>query len=452
MQSINPTTGQIIKEYPEHSLAECYDILLKVDKAWESWKSTAFSERARLIKQVARELLAQRDQYARLITQEMGKIIKTARAEVEKCALICDYYADHAAAMLADEAIPLETGRCFVTFEPIGAVLGIMPWNFPFWQVCRFAVPLLMAGNAGVLKHASNVCGCALALEDIFRRAGFPENLFRTVLIPGNQVEPLIAHPLIKGVALTGSEAAGSQVAATAGRYLKKTVMELGGSDPFIVLEDADFDLCSTLAVKARMQNAGQTCIAAKRFIVVEKVAAAFEARHQEIIENLVVGDPLEPGTNLGPLARNDLRQQLHQQVHDSIRLGARLVTGGKSLEGPGFYYAPTILADVKKGMPVYDQETFGPVSAIITVQDEAEALAVANDSPYGLGASIWTQDLARGERLARRIESGTVVVNTLTKSDPRLPFGGVKKSGYGRELSHYGLKEFVNIKTIYIA
>ncbi|MBW1917150.1 MAG: NAD-dependent succinate-semialdehyde dehydrogenase [Deltaproteobacteria bacterium] len=452
MQSINPATGQVIKQYPEHHLWECQDILLRVDKAWKSWKSTSFSERAALTKRVGQALLAHQDQYAQLITQEMGKIIKTARAEVEKCAFICDYYADNAEAMLADEAIPLESGRSFVSFEPIGVVLGIMPWNFPFWQVCRYAVPALIAGNACVLKHASNVPGCALALEEVFRQAGFPEDIFRTLLIPGSQVEPLIGHEVIKGVALTGSEKAGSQVAAAAGRHLKKTVMELGGTDPFVVLEDADFDLCCTLAVKARMQNAGQTCIAAKRFIVLEKVAAAFEARHKQLVENLVVGDPLKEETNLGPLARADLREQLHQQVQDSIKMGARLVTGGKSLDGPGFYYTPTILAEVKKGMPVYDQETFGPVSALITVKDEEEAIAVANDSPYGLGGSIWTRDLKRGERLARRIESGTVVVNTMTKSDPRLPFGGVKRSGYGREMSHYGIKEFVNIKTIYIA
>ncbi|MFP3866936.1 MAG: NAD-dependent succinate-semialdehyde dehydrogenase [Desulfobacteraceae bacterium] len=452
MQSINPATGQLIKEYPEHSLAECQDMVIKVNQAWEAWKSKPFPARAALVKQAAQELLAHQDQYAELITQEMGKIIRTARAEVEKCAVLCDYYADNAQAMLADEVIALEAGRSFVTFEPIGVILGIMPWNFPFWQGCRYAIPALMAGNACVLKHASNVPGCALALEEIFRRAGFPEDIFRTLLIPGSQVEPLIAHPAIQGVALTGSEAAGSQVAAVAGQHLKKTLLELGGSDPFIVLEDVDFDLCCANAVKARMQNAGQSCIAAKRFIVLEKVAAEFEACHKQLVENLVVGDPFAEGVDLGPLARSDLREQLEQQVQDSIRMGARLVTGGRCLDRPGFFYAPTILAEVRKGMPVYDQETFGPVSAIIKVKDEEEAIAVANDTPYGLGGSIWTRDLERGERLARRIQAGTVVVNTKTKSDPRLPFGGVKKSGYGRELSHYGIKEFVNIKTIYIA
>lgn len=449
MKSVNPATGQVIKEYREHTLAECLDLLSRVAQAWPAWKSASFPERAAVMKNVVRAFRQRQEQYARLITQEMGKIIGEARAEVEKSAWVCDYYAGQAEQMLADEVIPTDCRQSFITFEPLGPVLAIMPWNYPFWQVCRFAAPALMAGNAVVLKHASNVPGCALALEEAFRQAGFPEHIFQTLLIPGNMVEPLIAHEAIKAVTLTGSDTAGRQVAVAAGKQVKKTVLELGGADPYIVLEDADLDRCCATAVKARMHNVGQTCIAAKRFIVTESVAAEFTARQLEIIQTLRVGDPLDENTQVGPLAREDLLAHVHEQVQESLRLGARLLTGGKRMARPGFFYTPTVLTGVRKGMPVFDQEVFGPVTAIVRVRDEEDAIRVANDSPYGLGASLWTQDLARGERLARQIEAGTVFINGMTRSDPRLPFGGIKQSGYGRELSHYGIKEFVNIKTI---
>ncbi len=451
MKSINPANNEVIKEYTEHSASEIEEILQSVDKAWLSWRETSFAERAVLMKKASDVLLAERDECAALITAEMGKLVGEARAEVEKCALGCRYYADNAESMLKDEMVETDFSRSFVAFEPIGTVLAVMPWNFPFWQVWRFVAPALMAGNTGVLKHASNVMGCAVKIEEIVRKAGFPENVFRSLLISSGPVADVIRHPAIKAVTLTGSEPAGSKVAETAGKELKKSVLELGGSDPFIVLEDADLDQCALTAVKARTMNVGQVCIAAKRFIVVEKVAAEFEAKKKKAMEALVVGDPTDENTQMGPMARPDLVDEVHAQVEKSIQMGARLVTGGKRLDGPGNYYAPTILADVEKGMPAYDEETFGPVAAIIVVKDEEEAIAVANDSPYGLGGSVWTGDPQRGERVARRIETGMVFVNSLVLSTPKMPFGGVKRSGYGRELSEYGPKEFMNIKTICI-
>ena len=451
MKSINPANNQVIHEYTGHTSAEAESIISSTHDAWLSWKSTTFQERTELMHKAADVLQENKETYAGLITAEMGKLIGEARAEIDKCTLICRYYADNAENMLADEVIKTDYSKSFVAFQPLGVVLAVMPWNFPFWQVLRFAAPALMAGNAAVLKHASNVFGSALKIEEVFAQAGFPKNLFRTLLISSGQVADVITNPFVKAVTLTGSEPAGSKVAETAGRELKKSVLELGGSDPFLVMEDADLDLCATTSIKARTGNCGQTCIAAKRFIVVETVAKEFEEQQKRIIESLVVGDPMDDSTQLAPMARPDLVDELHAQVEKSIALGARLVAGGKKLDLPGSYYAPTILADVKKGMPAYDEETFGPVSAIITVRDEAEAIVVANDSRYGLGGSVWTKDTARGERIARQIETGTVVVNNMTVSNPRLPFGGIKKSGYGRELSYYGIKEFCNIKTICI-
>lgn len=452
MKSINPATGQVIKEYRDHTLEECLEILPEVDRAWRSWQSTPIRDRAALMKNLSRQFLHHRQDYAGLMTQEMGKVTNEALAEIDKCALVCDYYAEQAEHMLADEVVATDASRSFVSFEPLGAILAIMPWNYPFWQVCRFAAPALMAGNACILKHAPNVPDCALALEEIFRQAGFPLNVFRSLLIPVELVEPLIAHDVIKGVTLTGSIRAGRQVAAAAGRHLKKSVLELGGSDPFIILADAPLDICCSVALTSRMQNAGQVCISAKRFIVVESIAPEFIARQLELIRHIRVGDPRDEETTMGPLAREDLLLNLQEQVSSSVQMGAYLHTGGGRIDCPGFFYQPTLLTGVKKGMPVYDEETFGPVTVVITVKDETEALAVANDSSYGLGASIWTQDLLRAERLARQVEAGLVVVNSMTKSDPRLPFGGAKKSGYGRELSHYGIKEFMNIKTIWMA
>jgi succinate-semialdehyde dehydrogenase/glutarate-semialdehyde dehydrogenase len=401
----------------------------------------------------ARVLRAKAPELARLMAQEMGKPIRGGLAEVEKCAGCCDYFADNAERFLAREAIKTEASESFVTFNPLGVVLAVMPWNFPFWQVFRFAAPGLMAGNAGVLKHASNVPGCALAIEGIFREAGFPENLFRTLMIPSRGVASVIEHPLVKAVTLTGSSAAGRDVAAKAGAVLKKTVLELGGSDPYLVLEDADLQRAADVSARGRLINSGQSCIAAKRFIVVEKVRAEYERLFVERMRAAKMGDPLDEASEVGPQARRDLREALHRQVQESLAKGARLLLGGTIPDGPGSYYPPTVLTDVRKGMPAFDEELFGPVAAIISVKDEEAAIAAANDSVYGLGACVITRDVRRGTAIAAdRIESGCVFVNEQVRSDSRLPFGGVKESGYGRELSHYGIKEFVNIKTVYVA
>lgn len=451
MQAMNPATGEVIKAYSEHSDAQVQDILKTTQQAWLDWRETSFETRSGLMHRAAEVLRKNKEEYARLMSLEMGKVITEARAEVEKCAWVCEYYADHAAEFLKDEMIETDASRSFVAFQPIGIVLAVMPWNFPFWQVFRFAAPALMAGNAGVLKHASNVPGSALAIEAVFREAGFPENLFRSLLIPARQVSAVIQNPLVKAVTLTGSEPAGMQVAAEAGRALKKTVLELGGSDPFIVLEDADIPACVKMSATARMINTGQSCIAAKRFIVVQSRVKEFEQQQAAILANMKLGNPLDEATQVGPLARPDLRDELHEQVSKSLKMGARLLTGGEPVDGVGAFYKPTVVTDVRKGMPLYDEETFGPVSAIIPVKDVEEAIAVANDSEFGLGGAVWTRDVKLGEEVARRIESGAVFVNGMTKSDPRLPFGGVKRSGYGRELSHYGIREFVNIKTIWV-
>lgn len=452
MRSINPATSEVIRDYPEHSAEEVGQIIRDVHTSWERWKESTFESRSELMKKAAHILHDKKEHYAQLMTLEMGKLSRESMAEVEKCAWVCDYYADHAMELLQDEVIPTDASRSFVTFQPIGVVLAVMPWNFPFWQVFRFAAPALMAGNAAVLKHASNVSGCAIVIEEIFREAGFPANLFRTLMIPSQGVEAVIANPLIAAATLTGSEFAGSEVASVAGKYLKKTVLELGGSDPFIVLHDADMEAAVKTAVTARMLNQGQSCIAAKRFIVMDSISDQFESQLKTAFESLRIGDPTNPETQVGPMARPDLVDEIEKQVSASIAAGARLVTGGKRPERAGCYYTPTILADVSEGMAVYSQETFGPVVSLIKVHDEAEAIRVANDSDFGLGGCIWTRDLRRGEEIARKIETGAVFVNGMTKSDPRLPFGGIKKSGYGRELAQYGIKEFVNIKTIWIS
>jgi succinate-semialdehyde dehydrogenase / glutarate-semialdehyde dehydrogenase len=452
MDAINPATNELIKKYDEHSPAEVKAILQAVDETQQVWKYQSFACRSELMKKAAAVLRKNREEYARTITLEMGKPIKESRAEVEKSAWVCDYYAENAEKILADEPLVSDASRSFAAFEPLGIVLAVMPWNYPFWQVFRFAAPALMARNGGVLKHASNVPGSALAIEAVFQEAGFPKDIFRTLMIGSRQVEAVIRDERVKAVTLTGSELAGSKVAAIAGEEIKKTVMELGGSDPFIVLEDADIPGCVLTSAQSRMLNTGQSCISAKRFIVVESRVKEFEEQQAMIMSKLKIGDPLDESTQVGPMAREDLLQELDAQVQKSIAMGAKVLTGGKRREGSGAYYEPTVLTNVKEGMPVYHEETFGPVSAIISVKDEEEAIRVANGSIYGLGGSVWTRDLARGERVARQIESGAVFVNGMTKSDPRLPFGGIKKSGYGRELSHYGIKEFVNIKTIWIA
>jgi succinate-semialdehyde dehydrogenase/glutarate-semialdehyde dehydrogenase len=404
------------------------------------------------MRRLASLLRERADRYGRLISLEMGKPIVEAKAEIEKCAWGCEHYADNAARYLADEVIATSAKRSLVAFQPLGIVLAVMPWNFPFWQVIRFAAPALMAGNAAVLKHASNVPQCALAIEEAIRDAGFPDGLLRTLLLAGSQVEPVIDDDRIRAVTLTGSSDTGSRIAQLAGRALKKTVLELGGSDPFIVLGDADLEQAAKIATRARNQNTGQSCIAAKRFIAVDSVASEFERRFADEVGALRIGDPLDAKTQIGPLARADLRDTLERQVSESVGAGARVLTGGERGNGTGWYYRPTVLADVTADMPVFKQETFGPVAAVLRVRDADDAVRVANDSAYGLGANLWTRDLALGERLARRIEAGSVFINGMVASDPRLPFGGVKRSGYGRELSSYGIKEFVNIQTIWVS
>jgi succinate-semialdehyde dehydrogenase/glutarate-semialdehyde dehydrogenase len=387
--------------------------------------------------------------YAELMAHEMGKPVKQGRAEIEKCAIACEFYAENAEAFLKREEIKTEAGRSFVTFEPLGVILAVMPWNFPFWQVFRFAAPSLMAGNAAVLKHASNVPGCALAVDDLFRRADLP---LYNVLVGSDQVAALIEDPRIRAVTLTGSGPAGKAVAKKAGELLKKAVLELGGSDPYVVLEDADLDAAVATCAAGRLINSGQSCIAAKRFIVVEPIRKKFESLLVEHMRAKKVGDPMLEDTDVGPLARHDLRDDLHAQVQKSIKKGAACLLGGKIPRDKGAFYPPTVLANVKQGMPAYDEELFGPVAAVIGARDEADAIRIANDTPFGLGAAVFTRDLARGERIAAtQLEAGSCFVNAFVKSDPRLPFGGIKESGFGRELSHYGIREFVNIKTVYV-
>ncbi len=449
--TLNPATGRLLDEFPVWQEAQLEDALAQVASATTQWQATAMAERSRLMQRAA-ELLRERvEELAGLITLEMGKLRKEARAEVEKCAWVCDYYAEQAAAFLADEVIESDAGRSLVAYQPLGTVLAVMPWNFPFWQVFRFAAPTLMAGNTGVLKHASNVPQCAMAIEAIFRDAGFAEGVFRTLMISAAQVAGVIRDPRIHAVTLTGSEPAGRKVAATAGEVLKPSLLELGGSDPFIVLEDAELGQAISQAVASRYLNCGQSCIAAKRFIVVEAIADEFVARLTSAVEGLVAGDPNDETTTLAPMARSDLRDELQRQVDESVALGAEVVTGGYPLKRHGAYYAATIIDRVAPGQRAYSEELFGPVASVIRARDENDAIRIANDSDFGLGSSIWTQDSARGEAAARRLQSGCAFVNGMVKSDPRLPFGGIKHSGYGRELSLLGIRAFVNAKTIWI-
>lgn len=452
IQSINPATGEVLETFQETSTSEIDGILEAAETTFREWRKRPFADRAKRMREAARILRDRKGKYARTMSLEMGKPIVQGEAEAEKCAWACDYYAEHAEAFLADQPRETDASRSYIRFDPLGPVLAIMPWNFPFWQVFRFAAPALMAGNAGILKHASNVPRCALQIEEVFREAGFPENLFRAVLVSSGKVAGIIADPRIRAATLTGSDSAGSKVAEQAGREIKKTVLELGGSDPFIVLDDADVQKAAKTAADARLINSGQSCIAAKRFIVVEKVANAFLDIFVAEMRSRRMGDPLDRGTQVGPQARHDLRESLHLQVEESVKRGAQLLLGGRIPESPGAFYPSTVLAAVHKGMPAFDEETFGPVAAVIRAQNEADAIRLANDSQFGLGASLWTQDRQRVERLVREIEAGCVFVNELVKSDPRLPFGGVKRSGYGRELSEYGIREFVNIKSVWIA
>jgi succinate-semialdehyde dehydrogenase / glutarate-semialdehyde dehydrogenase len=452
LQSINPATGDVLETFPETTAKELDAILARADAASRAWRRRPIAERAERLRAAARILRERKAAAARTMALEMGKPLAQGVGEAEKCAWACDYFAEQAEGFLADEPRTTDAARSYVRFGALGPVLAIMPWNFPFWQVFRFAAPALVAGNAGVLKHAPNVSRCALEIEAVFRDAGFPEGLFRAVFLDNEAVGAVIGDPRITAVTLTGSDRAGSQVAERAGRHLKKTVLELGGSDPFIVLEDADLARAARVAAEARLQNSGQSCIAAKRFIVVERVAEGFLEPFAAEMRARRVGDPLEATTQIGPQARLDLRANLDRQVQESVARGARALLGGELPGGRGAFYPPTLLVAVAPGMPAFDEETFGPVAAVIRAKDEADAVRIANASGYGLGASVWTADPARGERLARDLEVGSVFVNGLVKSDPRLPFGGVKRSGYGRELSAYGLREFVNIQTVWVA
>src|SRR6266550_2865179 len=449
--SINPATGKTIKSYNEMTPEQAAAAVTQAHETWRAWRATSFAERAKPMKKTADMLRKRKDALAKLMAVEMGKPLMQGAAEVEKCAWACDYYADNAEAHLAPDVIKTEGAKSYVAFEPLGVVLAIMPWNFPLWQVYRFAAPALMAGNVGMLKHASNVPGCALVIEEIFNQADFPEGTFRSLLIGNAQVRAVIEHPLVRAVTLTGSTPAGKAVASEAGAVLKKTVLELGGSDPYVVLEDADLDQAAQTCVNSRLINAGQSCIAAKRFIVVEPVRAAFTERFVALMKTKKMGDPLKEGTDVGPQARHNLRDDLHKQVLASVEHGAKLLLGGEVPPGDGAYYPPTVLADVKPGMPAYDEELFGPVAAIIGAKNEEDAVRIANDSIFGLGAAVFTKDTERGERVARKLEAGSTFVNSLVASDPRLPFGGIKESGYGRELGSYGIKEFVNAKTVYV-
>jgi len=452
LQSINPFSQEVIQDYKEHSQSEIKNIISESDDAFKNWKLTSSNERTKLLRNTASILNKNIEEYSKLITTEMGKSIHESHNEVEKCAWVCDYYAENGGKFLSPQEIKTDASKSYVTYQPLGVILAVMPWNFPFWQVFRFAAPTLMAGNVGILKHSSNVSGCALAIEQILTEAGFPKNVFRTLLINSNKVASVIENQNIRAVSLTGSTLAGKAIASKAGKMLKKTVLELGGSDPYILLEDANLQKAVQSCSFSRLLNAGQSCIAAKRFIVVESVLEKFQSLFTENMKNVVMGDPFEENTNFGPMARTELRDELHQQVLESVKLGAKIILGGKIPPGKGVFYPPTILVEVKPGMPAFDEELFGPVAAIIPAKDENNAIQLANNSIFGLGAAVFTENIARGEKIAsEKIEAGCCFVNDFVKSDPRLPFGGIKQSGYGRELSDFGIREFVNIKTVYV-
>jgi succinate-semialdehyde dehydrogenase/glutarate-semialdehyde dehydrogenase len=452
LTAINPVDGSILRAYEENSAEEVAEKVRDAHQAFLGWRETTFPQRVEKLRSAAQILTGKKEEHAVLMATEMGKPIRDGRAEIEKCAWLCNYYADNALTALQPEIIATDARKSYISFAPLGVILAIMPWNYPFWQVFRFAVPALMAGNAAVLKHASNVPGCALAIKDVFKAAGFPPNLFQNVLLTSKRSNGLISQPYIRAVTLTGSQSAGRAVAATAGELLKKTVLELGGSDPYIILEDADLEKTVDTCVASRLLNSGQSCIAAKRFVVVESVRQKFEDMLVAQMGQKRMGNPLEEETEIGPQARAELRDDLHRQVKQSMEMGARCLLGGEIPRSDGAFYPATVLGSVQKGMPAYDEETFGPVAAVIGVKNEAEAIRTANDTSFGLGAAVFTSDVLRGERIAaEELEAGNCFVNAFVKSDPRLPFGGIKQSGYGRELSHYGIKEFVNIKTVYV-
>jgi succinate-semialdehyde dehydrogenase/glutarate-semialdehyde dehydrogenase len=447
LKSINPYTNRVIEEFDEFSEEKLEEILIQSGNAFEKWKGTTFDYRKALMKKVSGLLVENNREFAESITAEMGKPISESRAEVEKCAWVCDYYAKNAEMYLRNESVDTDADVSYVLYEPLGTILGIMPWNFPFWQVFRFAVPTLMAGNTVVLKHASNVQICARHIENVFTGTGFPPSVFSNIVIGSKSVEKVIKHNSIKAVSLTGSEFAGQKVAEIAGREIKKTLLELGGSNAFVVLADADIEKAVEIGIKARMQNAGQSCIAAKRFIIHEKVSDKFITLFNKELMKLHTGDPAKEGTDLGPLAGIQQAETVEQQVRLSVEMGARVITGGIRNNA---FYQPTLLINVKPGMPVFDEEVFGPVVPVITVRDTAEAVKLANQTKFGLGVSLFTNDLKKAGDLVHEFQDGAVFINSLVKSDPRLPFGGTKHSGFGRELASHGIREFVNVKTVY--
>lgn len=453
METINPTTGEQVEEFDLMTDKELDDIVRKANQAQERWRKKSFDERAEKLHKAAQILEDRKEEFAELMAREMGKPLPQGESESEKCGWVCEYYADNAEGFLQDQPIESDAEKSYVTFNPLGTVLAIMPWNFPFWQLFRFGAPALMAGNAAILKHAPNVTGCALAIEEVLHKAGIPEDLFRTVVANIDQTQELITNPGIAAVTLTGSTRAGKAVASQAGSELKKTVLELGGSDPYIILEDADIEHAAETCVTSRLINSGQSCIAAKRFIVVED---NYEQFLEAVVDRMTIkriGDPGDSSTDIGPMAREDLRDQLHKQVQQSIDAGANCEIGGEIPDLDGFFYPPTVLTNVGPGMPAYDEELFGPVASVIKVKDEQEAVKVANDTDYGLGAAIFSEDAKHAEELAaNELQAGCCFINEFVKSDPRLPFGGIKQSGFGRELSYFGIKEFVNIKTVYKA
>ncbi len=452
MQSVNPLNGQIIQTYKALSEKEIVTKITEADAAWLLWKQTTFQKRALLLLNAAIVLRNRKEELARLMALEMGKPLSEGRSEIEKCAVVCEFYGAQGARFLKEEPVHTEGRKRWVCFRPLGVILAVMPWNFPFWQVFRFLAPGLMAGNCGLLKHASNVPGCALAIENILLQAGAPPGVFQTLLAGSGAVAGIISHPVIKGVAFTGSTAAGQRVAGVAGASLKKAVLELGGSDPYIILADADLQQAAEVCVASRLVNNGQSCIAAKRFIVSEEVEAPFTALIREKMMAKQTGDPLLEKTQLGPMARKDLRDELHQQVLENIRAGAKCILGGNipALPGDHAFYEPTILTGIQKGMPAYREEMFGPVASVITVKNDREAIRVANDTSFGLGAAVFTKDAELAEAMAKdQLEAGSCFINSMVRSDPQLPFGGIKQSGFGRELGAYGIREFVNIKTV---
>ena len=449
---VNPATGQPGNSYDSNTIDEARAAAKAARAAFLQWRRTSFAERSAVIHKAAEILRRRKDEFARLMTEEMGKTLDEGRAEVEKCAFHCDWFADHAEEYLAEEPADIGGGEAFVTFNPIGIVLAIMPWNFPFWQVFRAAAPALMAGNGMLLKHASNVPGCALAIQEVLHQAGVPKDLFRTLLLPSRDVESLIKDDNIAAATLTGSVPAGKSVATAAGSVLKKCVLELGGSDAYVVLEDADVEPAAALAAKARMVNGGQSCIAGKRFVVVRSILEPFERALVEAMRGYEMGDPAKEGTKLGPMVSVDARNEIHKQVQESVVNGARLLLGGKVPDRPGAWYPATVLSDVGPGQPAHDEEVFGPVAAVIAAEDEADAIRIANDSEFGLGSGVMTTDLKRGRRIAaEELEAGMSFVNENVRSDPRTPFGGVKHSGFGRECGVFGIHEFVNIKTVHV-